>query len=253
MKIIILYILFTVSVFAQNPFWELAVLFGDDRLNYSSIPDLSIDINPLPANVTKDANNKITLINDVAGTNQSFAQADTSKSPVWTGNYVNGQPAIFFDGVGDYMVESTNASFTQPSTVFVVIKRDLITAGNRCIMDGGGSTTRNLLGYTQTNGYLQAYAGSLMAGNTNTNTNWVVVMARFNNASSEISVNDVSYKTGTVGTQTLTTIYLGSEYSPSAGKYLSGYIARFLLYHRALTADEITKIFKQLKTDYAIQ
>jgi hypothetical protein len=125
MKIIFLSIIFYVASFAQSPFFLLMgdkATYGQQTLDYQTrveaaggeiinleavndlylagIDSLKLAIGS-PYGLIKDANNKITKYFDLSSNEIDFIQTDTSGSPIFLLNAVNGYPSAIY--VNDHL------------------------------------------------------------------------------------------------------------------------------------------------------
>lgn len=209
MKISLLILLFTASIFAQS---NLLLLMGDAKFNpvVNRSSDILLGIE-FGSGVTKDANNKVTQWNDLSANAHNFIQADTSKSPTYT---VNG---MFWDGTNDFMA---TASFTsnQPRTVYIVGQSSDVT-GVRGFVDGATALTGAVY---FTGGTINSRAGTLLVGDAASINTWYVITAVFNTTSSTIQLNDVAANSGDAGSSNVSNGFcVGAR--GTAG-FLNGYI-----------------------------
>ena len=93
--------------------------------------------------VKKDANDKVTKAYNLIGSDD-FIQADTSKSPTWYADSINGTASFYFDG-GDYMtcdaLGAISSGDDPPITTFVVIKPTTLAGDERTLWSFGSAVS----------------------------------------------------------------------------------------------------------------
>ena len=205
--------------------------------------------------------NKVALWADQSGNLRNVSQSTSSYRPTYTPNSINDRPTITFDGVNDYLI---NSSITELDTlsgysIFVVYKN---TEDNddQCLVSFNNDQNR-----------LQLYNGLVMNSYVNTSganvsgftlNTYTVVSTIFNGAgignSGRIfiykngSVQSVSY-TGTVpsSSSSVTSISIGAMGSDIT-RGLTGEIAEIIIFPRALIDNERKIIEESLGFKYNI-
>ena len=76
--------------------------------------------------VTKDGSNLVSVWVDQSGDGNDATQVTSDNQPLWKDNHINGHPAIYFDGVDNFLLASgiaTKGYFSgndKPFTIFIV-------------------------------------------------------------------------------------------------------------------------------------
>jgi len=225
MKNIILFLLLSLSLnlFAQS---KLLLLIGDD-ISYlpatkSYIARVEADggtiINPTYINdafknnldsvkcwvsasfgIKKDANNKVTKLYDLKGLFDYF-NTDTSKCPTWLASGINGKPAISFDGVNDYLIDTVFAGITQPTTHIIALQRN---STQFAVQISDNIVSRQVIGYQGSGSppALYIYAGASLNDTTILGVGTKIILsAVFNGVNSKIYINNVLKMSGNAGT-----------------------------------------------------
>lgn len=186
---------------------------------------------------------------DSSGNGRDLTQATAGKKPTYKTAIVNGLAVVRFDGVDDAM---HTAAFTlnQPLHYFLAVKLVTDPGGTDCYFDG--NTADSVLLYNAaTIGTVRMYAGS--AGPTKTSVTWTnfrVLSAKYNGASSELSIDGDTAATGNTGAQNAGGVTLGARQTDSAGANAD--IAEVLVYPSALSTPDKDAVETYLGTKYAI-
>jgi len=165
---------------------------------------------------------------DCSGNGNDVTQSDVNSQPTYLTNTLNGLPVIKFDGINDYLRNTTFVQ-NQPLTVFVVWHVNSTNGGT--VFDGVNS--RILLRYYND---IQAYAGTSSTYSKSvpfTNLSTVV----FNGTNSAIYDNGILQTTGDFGANILDGLTIGTSYL-NDGLFLDGYIAEIIMYNSVLSNDE---------------
>lgn len=193
---------------------------------------------------------------DKSGNNRNAAQSTGSKQPIYT-NTQNGKSVITFQGTDDSMQVAASTAFTTTSqTIVVVVKQN--TTGDATIYSRGVGTGES--------GVVMRYRASstmwLQQTNVNespdvsatsvTTTNFNVFAVVLEPTAQAGFVNGTSVSTGaftrTYGTNS--TLWIGAI--NNASSWLSGDIAEFLYFSRAITASERSSLHKYLGSKWGI-
>lgn len=109
---------------------------------------MTLDINPIEANVTKDGSNLISAFDESGTVGGSWAQS--AGSPLWEADGGGGNPCITIQGATDKLERSANASYntyysTAEAFLIFVLQTDLISSGSDTIFSSAvvtGTTGR---------------------------------------------------------------------------------------------------------------
>jgi len=174
--------------------------------------------------------------------NISLVQTDTDAQPrlvnsgVLETNY--GKPALYFDGVDDFLEENT-FTLAQPFTAIAVQR---IEGGGLFGSQGNDSDINVFSGGTE---QLVGRAGSALVSTNNQiglNENRIVSIIA-NGASSKLRFDAVENQTGDAGSGGLNGIFIGKA-ERNGTRFLTGYISEFRLF----SVDESTNILNIEKT-----
>jgi hypothetical protein len=157
---------------------------------------------------------------DQSGNANHVTQATSTKRPLLKLNIQNGLPALLFDGVDDYLI---NTSFTQnqPDMIFVV-GRSLDGFGR--FVDG--QSTEQMVGNFG-GGNLILYAGTVLSDGAMI-TVWQAISAIFNGANSFIYQNGSQVANGDAGASPLSQLSIGI--GAGLANPLNGYVGEVLVY-----------------------
>jgi hypothetical protein len=214
------------------------------------------------AGTTVDANNGVNQWLDQSGKNNHALQIDPNFAPVLVPNAVNGQPAIRFDGVNDFLevADSDSVSITNDITSFFVLRfTDFATF--RAIWT---KTTVNLPNPTDiyvqpSNRRLRLYRG-----------NGVATGIQFSDATAPFIAGNYMLAGFTIGASVVNHYFDGlangssvMTVAPTDGNgtlrigrradtstWMKGEIAEIVIYDRALPADERREVERYLAEKY---
>ncbi len=144
----------------------------------------------------------------------------------------SGLTVVRFDGVNDRL-QITTGAHSQPMTTVIVAKLNA-TAGTPVLVDGGNTNFTHDVGSTTD---FIAYAGTTLDSGVALDTNWHIVVAIFNGASSNIRVDGGAGVTGNAGAAGRTGLTIGSAFSGTLPASMD--FRRLITFDRALTAGEL--------------
>jgi hypothetical protein len=181
---------------------------------------------------------------DRSGNGRNAVQAIGNNQPAYTLAGRNGRNILTFDGTNDTLA---TASFTlnQPSTVFAAARA---AANSSQIFDGFGSTRASI--NRRGAGQWTAFGGAELIGSA-ADSNWSVLSANLNGASSVLRVNGSQQASGNAGTQNLTAGLSIGTYN-GLNTPLNGNIGEILLYSGTLTAAQISLVERYLAIKWGI-
>lgn len=190
------------------------------------------------ASITVGSPNQVASVADQAGIAPALASpSGVISTGVETENGLNALG--FAPGVGPSITAST-ATSAQPAYYFTVIRMKT-TGGPQNIFDNiSGGSGRNVLG-DNGSGSWRMYGGSILDGGTQDTARHVLI-ATYNGASSDLSVDGVSVVSGNAGTNGLDSLKLGFStdgwnfcegFRSSGGVLGAGNLASALAYLKA--------------------
>jgi hypothetical protein len=160
-------------------------------------------------------NGFVTKWYDQSGNSNDAINSDASEQPlVVSGGSViteNGKAAIEFDGVNDYLQNTSLVSST-PTTHYLIVKANRTGVLQRFFDGGVSSSTRHSI---YQNGTFQYFGGGNISGDLeDTNQNLHYFLS--NGTSSEIAINGATASTGSGGTNTLNGLTLAARWDGAA-------------------------------------
>lgn len=183
---------------------------------------------------------------DLSGQGNHLTQATGSKKPTYKVGIQNGLPVARFDGVDD-VLKATSFTLTQPHTVFAVLKIRA-AALNAYLWDG--NTTDASSAYQSVAGSLRMYAGSNGPIQALGTTNFHVLCAIYNNASSQLYLDGGTPATGTTGTNNPAGFTLGARGSGSGFSTID--VAEVAVYSGALVSSDAARLASYASSKYGI-
>lgn len=192
---------------------------------------------------------------DQSGNGQNAVQVTAASQPAYVANQLNGYPVLRFDGVNDYL-QNTSLVIGQPTTFFIVHTQNVIASNKKSgVFDskvyGDPYTTRQLIDYNGIENWLGIYAGTSWLNYPKTAPFTQITTAVFNGANSKIYENGVLKITGNPGTYTINGYYIGSS-GLAADRWYNGDVAEIIIYNRTLNDTELQMVYTYLKQKYAI-
>lgn len=175
----------------------------------------------------------VSQLSDKSGIGNHLTQGTGAKQPTTGTRTQNGRNVIDFDG-GD-AIAVTTASYTQPNTIYVVLKMDVASTGQ--VFDGG--TQRNAIYIDKSAPHQWSiYAQNTVASGTNADTNPHIASALFNGASSTLRLDGVQIIAPTnAGPFPLQDFAIMSLFNVGDG---DGWIAEALVYNGDVSASHAT-------------
>lgn len=231
-------------------FWEF-----DDKLDlgYDSSGngnDLTPQGTPTQGNGINYLEGAVSYWADRSGKGKHATSPGVANYPGLVNNYVNGRPAIHFDGVDDFL--ATALANTDAYTVFAVAKaEDSVGVTDRVF--AFGSLSGLFVNSTKWSFYGNEADGLVDIGGTT--TNWsVLCLSRASNASASGYVDNsaataINPKDQIAGESAFS---VGCENVLVATNPFHGHIAELIVYPRALSAGERTKVTRYLAAKYGI-
>jgi RHS repeat-associated protein len=225
------------------------------------------------AGVTKDANDKVSGWADQSGNSNHAAQTDGAKQPTWIVNAINNQPVLRFGGTDDHMQGPTNFNLGNADhTLFCVHRRTTPSHGSAPLsfatsLTDNGAPTLSWIGDTNRFGTTRTYSGWGLAKSVDLDPEsqafHVSSMSRQggtsgNGGSLIIRSAAVGGLYQTKATQNWTSITGGGYYVGVHNAdhtinthFLTGDVAEVIVFERALTPAERTRVESYLAKKYA--
>jgi hypothetical protein len=183
---------------------------------------------------------------DQSGQGHNAIQGTAAAKGTLKLNVKNGKSVVRFDGVDDYLTSTFGAA--TPFHLFVVLSPSGGGASN-VGSPVGFNDGNNRLGYATLNATFDV-GGTSITPTTPSQNSWYVVAAKANGSSSKVRVNGADNVSGTVGSQTATSLVIGDD--GSTAREFQGDIAELLWYSRALADTEVAQVESYLNGLYAV-
>lgn len=185
---------------------------------------------------------------DESGLGNHWVQPTAGNRPVVQANALDGNSAVAFAGVDEYLQVSFGETLTQPTFIAAIYKQPATI--NRFLCDGQGPTARHAIWRTGAGSGLKVslFAGSTLSepGDTAAGT-WLWIYALFNGASSQIrSPNGTT--NGNAGTHSIPNLYLGA--AQALASFADTACCEWILANAAPSAEEITNLGAYLDPIY---
>jgi len=189
---------------------------------------------------------------DKSGQGNHVTQATGTLQPTVVTSVINGSDAIRFDGVDDYLRDTAFSGGipSQPITTYLVVSPDVdrsvphqfydvATLGNRntVVQATGGAYVINAGGTSQTSVALAA-------------TTFVLLEAYFDGVSTTLKENEVTVISANSGTQGMDGITIAARHDDGNPAAID--IAEFMIFEKALTADEHNDIIDYVEVKYGL-
>lgn len=169
-------------------------------------------------------------------------------APVFRDSRLNGLPTVDYDGTDDGH-EVTGPSLSQPNTL-IVVGRIFDTTSTNFFIDGADSTARNgIYGNGNTEAW-RAYAGSSIEGGAPRSTDFVILIAVIDGASSILRRNGTQIASGDVGSDDMGGIRLASD--ADAATWMNGDIAEVVVCESRLSDSQIQDQEQRLSDKWGI-
>lgn len=152
-------------------------------------------------NITKDAENRISQVEDLSGNLRHLLQASSDAKPLWS---VDGAT---FDGIDDYM-QSSGWNLPKPTTVYVVVRRPL--PESTFYFDGLVANQLHFGSYAPSRPLIRSGASSIVWSMTNIDTGIRVFALKYDGTNSFIRVA-AEKQTGTTAAATTTGLTIGAS------------------------------------------
>jgi len=198
----------------------------------------------LKADNVEIIDDKVATWYDESSNEYNLIQSNVSNRPTIVYNSINALPVVRFDGINDYFRKEFSSTYSQPNTIFIVLK--LNSDGNQYFYDGFSS----LNAFQYWTGSIRLIAGGgFISYSEPSPLNLAVYSSIINGSNSKIYKNSIQKIAGTLGANTVTGITLGS-YFGLAG-YLNGDIAEIIYYNSLLSDSERLNVETYLMNKYS--
>jgi hypothetical protein len=184
--------------------------------------------------------------NDKSGEGNNATQSgDSAYRPTYKVNIQNSL-SVARGLTGDRGL-NVNLALSQPVTVFIVVKTD--GTDDNHFSDGLSNTTGRLPLVGVSSGNLAIYAGALLSGSS-ISTNYQLISAVFNGASSRLYKDGNSQASGNAGTQSCTSFAIMRGFNTNQG--LLGDMAEYIIYNSALSDTDRQSVETYLNNKWSI-
>ena len=148
----------------------------------------------------------------------------------------NGDVSMFFDGANDFLRNTTLGIITQPNTIVAKFET-IVSLSNAFVVDG---TSNNRQVIYNNNGQHAVFAGTKLDYEAISLNETKVFTAVFNGSNTDVYKDGGGKITGNAGTLSLENLSIGV--SKDDLSHFSGYISDIIIFNRALTQAEATKL-----------
>lgn len=228
-----------------------------------SIPAVPATTPPLP-NATAgligwwDANDSSTITigtgvsqwDDKSSAGNDVIEGTGTRQPVVVSADVNGRDVIKFDGIDDrlYRIALTGGLEATPNTVYMVVLPSATTASNETYFDSQASG-RHRVGTLAPSGYYETYAGfSMNSGIAANSTQYILLHAIIDGASSSMSVDDSTIVSGNAGTFDMGGVTIGARNNGNDAAAIS--VGLVLLYNGTVSASDHADIVDYIEEEF---
>lgn len=236
---------------------------GTDTYTVSSVSTTTINIvgalSATYAALSALAVDRISQWNDSSGLGNHLTQSTALSQPIFTPAKLNGLATATGDAASTMVVPSGIWGLSNGNnTVIAVTNRTLAAAAvNRIFTLGASGSTRTSLEYTAVANTVdwqsRNASGTTVSATSFTETNFIITAAFRSGTTQSIAVNNGTATTDTNGANS-SSITEGAVFSASQGttNFLTGNIAKLLIWNRALSASEILYVVRTLSNETAI-
>lgn len=199
---------------------------------------------------TNTEGNGVGLWTNLAPNHLTITLSSDTTRPIFhsSGGGYNGlEPRISFN-TNTANQRLITGSFSLPTFTMLVVMQNADVGSNKNVMIFQDANSTPWL-FMKTNA-ITFNAGSSISGPNTLDTNWMILVAEFNGTSSDVQTNGVTYKTGSIGTGTMTTLYLDNNSYAGGFWPFNGSISRIWGWTNVLSAGDMTSAINQCKTDF---
>ncbi len=190
---------------------------GLDEWTLEDLPYI-VDWWRIEEGVEADSNNTIADSGDVVFfwrgsiNGMALAQGINSRRPEYRTDQINGQPALVFDGIDDWLQVAFGAEYAQPNTIIFVCTEPDGATSDEVLFTGKVDGKRNELWWHITS--YRIYAGIYRQTAHPLGTGFKIFAVVYNTDNSIFRVNGVDVPiAATVGTQALNGLVIGSYFT----------------------------------------
>ncbi len=173
-------------------------------------------------------NGYVTTWYDQSGHGNNATQITAAKQPLIVNSgaiyALNGAPTLYLDG--NRYLNTASISLSQPDTIQLVGKYDVIKAGAN-FTDGFTTTKRQAIG--QKSNKWNLYAGTGQSNGT-VDTNSHIFTGVFNGANSQLNIDNTTVIDANSGGDVFTSQFIGAGYQSSSANGMIGRIAEYIVY-----------------------
>lgn len=193
----------------------------------------------------------ITTLYDRSGNGVHLTQSTGGNKPTYETNEINTYAIARFDGTDDRVGANFAAALAQPCTLFYVGKKRSTTVATSRYMVSSTAVSESILFHTTTVNNAGIFANSATIEAPVGVTEYQILSAVYNGASSSFRANSIQLTSGNPGSTGFTGIRIGSNYDGSAN-FDDIDVAEVIAYSGALNAQDILSIEAYLAARYAI-
>jgi hypothetical protein len=231
--------------------------FSADTTAPDSIPGLQLWLDASQV-VGVDSGAAVSSWPDNSSAGHDATQSSSTNQPTYQPTALNGQPALRFDGVDDYLaVNGAMVSGNQGRTVIWVGRPTVV--GNRGVIDlGNGATTGGAFMVTPEYGVRVSGGNRLWSTAASTTTPSIGVMSFSGTSTSDVSMwlNGTALSVASTAVATVQTSGAGTvgawTLSPAGSNNFAGDLAEILVYDRALSTAERLELEQHLTAKYGL-
>jgi len=224
--------------------------------------------------IAQSDNTAVSSWTDLSTNAWSFSQVSTTQQPTFRTNRQNRLPAVVFDGVDDFLASTAAVGIMNnvPGCImFLVAKWNPTATGGRPFTIGASTSNTNRFNFSKGSDNLPTITGRRIDGEAtiSADTNTFAVdgnqfficsgLIDYINGFIKIYYNGLPYSQYTLttfgGNSSATNSFavrMGANAAASAGQPFSGEICELIVYNRALSEDEISRIHAYLAAKWGI-
>lgn len=182
--------------------------------------------------------NKITQLTDVSGNGNHGEQASSAAQATYRlGELEDGTIPVADFNQHNYLA-TYGSDYSQPNTVFLIIKPDSASNFNFSIIDGvDTSSKRYFVGGFSANELLM-FAGTTLSTNAHPGNDWMTLITKAEGVNSEIWLNNSLDASGDAGSNVVGGFTIGDRPGGSGTVYYQGFLMEFAHWDRELRDDE---------------
>lgn len=217
----------------------------------STIPDLVLWL--VADSLDQADGSLVSLWPDRSGQGNDASQTTQAAQPTFTASGSNDKPALSFNGTSRYLVSPLGVSVV-PTTIIVVMK-PATTAANLAMLSGDSGAGPLEFRLTQTTGTLEILAqsqASIAVSSVAFGLAWGIGTVTYDGTNWAFQIDGASEGSGSKAQALVASQADVGRNGSNHGEFFSGLIAEILVYHRVLTASELSRVTAYLGAKYGI-